>query len=336
MSATISVIVPVYNSERFLDKCVQSVLNQTMHDFELILVDDGGTDSSPQMCDLWAERDSRIKVLHKLNGGIMDAVIHGIELASGEYTTFMDNDDWLEPEYLQILYKGITEYQADVANCNYQRVYADRKDPRCFAPRVFDKEAIKRELLPGMADGQLSIMHCFRWCKLYKTKLLKKTMWMCVTPERVLGENLALNFAVFGACEKIVVLDTPPLYNYFDNEDSVTGKCDLTVHLNQDAYFEMLKRISKEYGCYHNNTEYLKTRHYAGYIYTKAISTLPRNEKKSEIKKVIKVLDRKKWRSVIGSYGVFAERICMYLCYWGQIDLMLILVDVVKKIKGIR
>lgn len=336
MSVAVSVIVPVYNAEKFINKCVESVLNQTFSDFELILVDDGSADASGRMCDSWAEQDSRVRVLHQPNGGIMDAVMHGIELAAGEYTTFMDNDDWIESEYLQTLYDGIRDHQADVANCNYRRVYADRKEDWRFTPRVFDKEDIKKELLPEMADGQMTKLHCFRWCKLFRTKLLKETIWLCDTPEHVLGEDLLLNFAVFGVCEKVVVLDTPPLYNYLDNEGSVTGKCDLKVHLNQDAYFALLKRISQRYGCYHNNTDFLKTRHYAGYIYTKAISTLPRKEKKSEIKKVIAVLNRKMWRAVISSYPIFAERVCMHLCYWGQIDLMLVLVDIVKKIKGIE
>jgi len=97
MNQLISVIVPVYIVEPYLDRCVQSIVNQTYKNLEIILVDDGSPDNSPAMCDAWAEKDSRIRVIHKENGGVSSARNAGLDMATGSYITFVDADDWLEP-----------------------------------------------------------------------------------------------------------------------------------------------------------------------------------------------------------------------------------------------
>ena len=99
----ISVIVPVYDVEKYLDRCVESIVNQTYQNLEIILVDDGSPDNCPAMCDNWAEKDSRIKVIHKKNGGLSDARNAGMEIVTGEFIGFVDSDDWIEPEMYQLL-----------------------------------------------------------------------------------------------------------------------------------------------------------------------------------------------------------------------------------------
>ena len=109
----ISIIVPIYNVEKYLDKCVNSILSQTFSDFELILVDDGSPDNCGRMCDDWAQRDSRIVVYHKQNGGISDTRNYGIDRAKGEYLTFIDPDDYIESTYLEYLYIQAMNNAAD-------------------------------------------------------------------------------------------------------------------------------------------------------------------------------------------------------------------------------
>ena len=94
----ISIIIPIYKVEKFLDRCVESVVNQTYSNLEIILVDDGSPDNCPYMCDEWAEKDSRIKVIHKLNGGLSDARNEGLKSSTGKYVGFVDSDDWIAPE----------------------------------------------------------------------------------------------------------------------------------------------------------------------------------------------------------------------------------------------
>lgn len=120
MSDLISVIIPVYRVEKYLDECVASVTAQTYPDLEIILVDDGSPDNCPQMCDVWAERDSRIKVIHKQNGGLSDARNVGIDAATGKYIAFVDSDDYIKPEMMEKLLAELIRTDADIVSCGIQ------------------------------------------------------------------------------------------------------------------------------------------------------------------------------------------------------------------------
>ena len=296
MEHKISVVVPVYNVEKYLDRCVESILVQTFQDFELILVDDGSPDNCPQMCDNWAERDSRIRVIHKENGGLPDARNYGINAACGEYITFVDSDDWVEKEFLETLYQGMIQNNADVVQCNYQQVYGEKKIERCFAPRELDEEAIQDHLIVGMANDKLEIMSNTRWNKLYRAELVKKAINLCDVAISM-GEDYLMNFAVFGYCKKIVILDTPPLYNYFFNEMSISSIYHPKNKYSKKAFYQNLKRIAQEHGCYAGNEDDLRNRRYAHYIYECALSDWSRADRQKEIREIVQMLDRKSWRS---------------------------------------
>lgn len=141
----ISIVVPVYKVEKYLDKCVASLVTQTYRNLEILLVDDGSPDSCPGLCDQWAARDSRITVIHKKNGGLSDARNAGIDRSCGEYITFVDSDDYVQETYVEILYNTLAENNADVAACNFQRV----DENNCFLPEnpanQFKKEACSGE-----------------------------------------------------------------------------------------------------------------------------------------------------------------------------------------------
>ena len=111
----ISVIVPVYKAEQYLDRCVKSILEQTYPDFELILVDDGSPDGSPILCDKWAEKDSRVHVIHKKNGGASSARNAGLAIAKGKWVFFSDSDDWIDNKALETLYRMVNEYGVSMA-----------------------------------------------------------------------------------------------------------------------------------------------------------------------------------------------------------------------------
>lgn len=127
MNDLISVIIPIYKVEEYLDECVCSVVNQTYTNLEIILVDDGSPDNCPQMCDEWACKDSRIRVIHKPNGGLSDARNAGIDAATGEYIAFVDSDDFIKPDMLEKLYTAIQKEKADIAACGILNCEGDRR-----------------------------------------------------------------------------------------------------------------------------------------------------------------------------------------------------------------
>ena len=165
MSLSISVIIPVYNSEKYLEKCIDSILGQTFQDFELLLIDDGSTDSSGEICDRYAVHDSRIKVLHKPNGGVSSARNIGIELALGDWITFVDSDDWVESNYLSTMISHVVD-GVDIV-ISY---------PRTFTPNSYDLPAEHYEGLISAENFSLLFSECGMGKYTYSvTKLYRRT-----------------------------------------------------------------------------------------------------------------------------------------------------------------
>lgn len=156
----VSVIVPVYKAEKYLHRCVDSILAQTFTDFEVLLIDDGSPDRSGEICDEYAKKESRVRVFHKVNGGVSSARQCGIDNAQGEYTIHVDPDDWVEPNMLQELYAKAKEDDADMVICDFWSEYEKRQIYNKQQPSKLDSKVVFRELLQQL--------HCSCWNKLIK------------------------------------------------------------------------------------------------------------------------------------------------------------------------
>lgn len=164
----ISVIVPVYKAEKYLHRCVDSLLVQTFQDYEILLVDDGSPDRSGEICDEYAKKDSRVRVFHKENGGVSSARQCGMDNARGEYTIHADPDDWVEPEMLEELYKKAKEEDADMVICDYFVNYRRKQIYKQQKPVSLDHDAIMRQLL-------LQQLHGACWNKLVRRQSIVDT-----------------------------------------------------------------------------------------------------------------------------------------------------------------
>jgi glycosyltransferase involved in cell wall biosynthesis len=151
----ISVIIPCYNSEKYLRECVESVLRQTYADLEIILVEDGSTDATSAICDEYASRDLRVTVLHKKNGGLSDARNAGIRLSKGEYIGFVDSDDWVEPDMFEALYNGLTLNDCDMSVCGFNEVFANKIISP--ADRQTDRQTDRHRSLFAMAEDSATM-----------------------------------------------------------------------------------------------------------------------------------------------------------------------------------
>lgn len=204
----ISVIVPVYKVESYLDRCVQSVLCQSFPNFELILVDDGSPDNCGKICDEYAHKDNRIKVIHKENGGLSEARNYGIDSATGEWLFFLDSDDWIHPQTLEKLYKAATENNVLVSMCGYS-------ETECESPAVDIYE--KAEMwLPKELYLKHRITSTTAWAKLYKTDCFKNIRY----PIGKLHEDEFVTYRILFEQEKIAFIDQP-YYAYFINYEGI-------------------------------------------------------------------------------------------------------------------
>lgn len=217
MTPLISVIVPVYNVEKYLDRCIQSIIDQTYQNLEIILVDDGSTDDSSQKCDEWEKKDNRIVVIHKSNGGLSDARNIGIIHAKGEYIGFIDSDDCVNHNMYQALYDILLKTKADIAECKCVSFHDEKeisleKDPDssgliCY--KLFSPEEALLELILGRNLKQTV------WNKLYKKKCINTFF-----PVGKINEDEFWTYRIFGGANRIVAVDDA-LYYYFQRDSSI-------------------------------------------------------------------------------------------------------------------
>lgn len=235
----ISIVVPVYNVEKYLEKCVNSILSQTFNDFELILVDDGSPDNCGKICDSFAQKDSRVVVVHKENNGLSAARNSGIEIAKGKYIGFIDSDDYIAEDMYEILYNNIQKESADISMCALYDCYAGKDielNPKPEYLVVDSKEAIKI-----VFEAKITSVTAVN--KLYKIELFNDIKY----PVGKSSEDAFVIVDLLHASKKIVIT-TEEKYFYIHRENSITSstykKNDL---LAIEAYENNYKKIMEFY-----------------------------------------------------------------------------------------
>lgn len=216
MNEVISVIVPVYNVEQYLDKCINSILNQTYKNIEVILVDDGSPDNCGKVCDEYSKMDSRIKVIHKENGGLSDARNVGIDNANGKYICFVDSDDYIENRYIELLYRAIKENNVDIAQCGINKISNDEIFIENIGYKKNEVKSSKKMLEDLYTTNWENILV---WNKMYLKQIFEDVRF----PKGKIHEDEFTTHKVLYKVEKISIVDSY-LYNYRQNEDSITGK----------------------------------------------------------------------------------------------------------------
>ena len=213
MDDLISIIVPIYKVEKYLDKCVQSIVSQTYTNLEIILVDDGSPDRCGQMCDTWAERDSRIRVIHKVNGGLSDARNAGIDASHGDYLMFIDSDDYISPVMAEKMLETLVETDSDCVSCYIEIVGAERPVVSGTEVMILGKVEALREL-SILRGGFLWVSACN---KLFKRELFTDLRF----PVGKIHEDQYIMHHVFYACNRVAII--PEYYYYIvQNEESIT------------------------------------------------------------------------------------------------------------------
>lgn len=209
----ISIIIPVYKVEKYLEKCIESVLKQTYTNLQIILVDDGSPDNCGKICDEYAKKDSRIEVIHKANGGLSDARNVGISKAKGRYIGFVDSDDWINKEMYKILYELCEKNNSDIAECRYTVTTGNEMnlDNSSNLITILNNEEAIKSLYTNTSYGSV-----VSWNKLYRCELFKDIKF----PEGKLNEDQFTTYKLYYKSNKIVLIDKV-LYYYFQSTKSI-------------------------------------------------------------------------------------------------------------------
>ena len=244
MTEKITVIVPVYNVENYLEKCLDSLINQTYKNLEIIVINDGSTDNSGEICQEYAQKDNRIVYIEKENGGLSDARNVGLDKMTGSYVTFIDSDDWVELNYVEILYKKIIEYQADIAVGNYYSYNEDEETyyfhiyGNSYYEEVYDNISIFENLYESQEMKSFALISA--WGKLYKAKLFDYLRF----DKGKLGEDGYFNQKMYLSVNKVVYLNKG-LYAYRQRSGSITNTwTEKWMHALVDAMSERITLLA--------------------------------------------------------------------------------------------
>ena len=224
----ISVIVPVYNIEKYVSECINSLIAQTFSDIEIIAVDDGSTDNSGKICDEYAAKDKRVKVIHKNNEGLVAARKTGLKVAVGEYVGYVDGDDWVEKDFYSALFNAAKEHDGDVVVAGFSRDFMGKIEEKINGVSAGhycgeELENVRAELI-SFGDIYVPGIYTYVWNKLFKRNILEKFQ-NAVPDEITIGEDAAVVFPFLAECNSVSVI-TDCSYRYRQHEESMVKKSD--------------------------------------------------------------------------------------------------------------
>ena len=252
----ISIIVPTYNVEQYAKHCIDSLIAQTISDIEIILVDDGSTDSSGVICDDYAAKDQRIRVIHQKNSGLGISRNSGLKIASGKYVGFVDSDDYISKDMYKILYEAAEKYRSEITYCNYKKTDSDNEDAKeqncIISPRIWEgEESIRQYLLDRIglpptekADNLFGASVC---CGLFLKEFLDKQNAFFVSERTFIAEDMIFDIDTVPFCNKIVHLDLELYYYRYNPASLTTTYKPERFFKNVDLYHEMYRRLQKIY-----------------------------------------------------------------------------------------
>lgn len=298
----VSVIIPIYKVEKYLDRCIKTIVDQIYDNLEIILVDDGSPDNCPQICDEWAKKDNRIKVIHKENGGVSLARNMGLDASTGEYISFIDPDDIIHPDYYDILMSNIGN--SDCIICNFKKFSneIEFENKNSYTTETLTSiEAIKKGFFKN------SNIFYVVWNKIIKSDIAKKQRFDETMKN---GEDSLYAYNVILSCEKIKYLEAT-LYGYYIREDGAVKTIDSYGKMNE---VELTAFICKPYMSDKDKTFRRQVKSVFAYKMCSALSFLKNNNEKEKCKIVKKHL-RHNIDAIIMAYDLtIKEKIYALLC----------------------
>ncbi len=263
MNKLVSIIVPVYNAEKYLNRCLESIVNQTYRNIEILLIDDGSPDSCPQMCEEWAQKDSRIIVIHKENEGAGQARNTGLDNANGEYILFVDSDDYIDCKTVEICVDAAEKENAQVVLFSLYNVDShSRVKPASVmsSPKTFDKNELRQELLPSLFVHTLGYGVSV-WGKMFCIDVIKKNELSFVSEREYYSEDAIFVLEYFSKIQSACALNQR-LYYYFENNNSLSRTYTEDRENRIDNYLLKSVEISEANGLSEKVVSHIRARYH--------------------------------------------------------------------------
>lgn len=250
----ISVIVPVYNARKYLEQSIESILQQTYHNIELLLIDDESLDGSGEICDKYAENDSRVRVIHQKNGGCTAASMTGLSAASGEYYMFVDSDDYIDANTLSEMSKHLVGKKGEIVCCNHMLEKSKETLPAiCRAkPGVYEDDRLQTEIKDRLLGNEERLLPFSRCMKLYERSVFEGNEKYYDT-EIFMGEDFNLVYPALLDCTRLVIMEDALFYHYRFVETSMVHRYNPNILENVERVRKLWQRVAEGKGI-ENNT----------------------------------------------------------------------------------
>lgn len=331
----VSVVVPIYNVEKYLDRCVDSIVNQTYQNLEIILVDDGSSDNCPQMCDEWAKKDKRIHVIHKENQGAGMARNTGIDAAKGSYICFIDSDDYVSPFIIEKAYNLASKDCSDIVTFGTTIVNKNGKIVKEVVPKVekclFEGEEVHNQFLPDLIDDNRiggknkNVNLCIRAC-LFSMKLIQCAKWRIASEREVFSEDVYSILDIYKYVNSVSVL-SEALYFYCENSSSLTQSYWADKSNKIRFFYYKCLEIAEKHG-YCSHVKNALDEPYVSFSIAALKQEVARYNRHLAIPRLHEIIDDEGFQQVLSRKKndrssvarrviIFAMRNRMYnLCYW--------------------
>lgn len=295
----ISIIVPIYNVEKYLDRCINSIINQSYKNIEIILVNDGSTDNSLEICEKYKKNDDRIIIINKKNGGQSEARNFGLDIAKGKYVSFVDSDDLIHIDMYKILYNAIVKNKSDIAICRYKKFNSINENSI-----IYESSKKKKDIVIKCVNSEYALAKCLdtkeitvsAWSKLYKREIFSELKFPCGTEM----EDWAIIVDLMHKCKKVVMIPEA-LYYYFNRDDSTMNKkfkeSDLKL---EDIFARNIKLVDKYFPSLHNQAKTNLTANYF-YVLDKMIKSKEVKNYKTEFNEIVSKLKKESLFILINS-----------------------------------
>ena len=244
----ISIVVPVYNNEKYLEHCVDTLINQSYRNLEIILVNDGSTDNSGNLCDEYGAGDDRVRVIHKENGGLISAWKRGVEESTGEYVSFVDSDDWIGLDMLETMVQQLTGNAQEIIASDYVIEYENGNKQymwQSLAPGIYTGDILKREVVPQLLGNESRKVNFSRCMKLISRKLILDNAHYCDSRIRM-GEDITIMLPALMDCKRLVIMNHKAWYHYYYSTASMVHKYDQGMYKNMQLLRNAIHQVIKD------------------------------------------------------------------------------------------
>lgn len=314
-TGVVTVVLPIYNVEKYLNRCLKSIVNQTYENLEIILVDDGSPDGCPELCEQWAKEDKRIKVVHKENAGLGYARNTGIENATGEYICFFDSDDYIAIDTIEKAYKFAKKVRADVVTFGFCNVKQSGETGKLHIPKpdkfLYSGKEVQTKFLPNLigpdtATGETANLWMSAWGAFFSMDLIRKSNWRFVSERDIISEDVYSLLKLYKYVNRVAVLPEA-LYFYCENSTSLT-------HTYKEDRYERIKHFYDECLRACDELEYCETvKKRLAYLYFSntiaALKMIVKSDNSTSLKKLLikRIISDSHFREVLNKHEIRRE-----------------------------